>query len=513
MHSTIYNAIYDFGIMPYALGDVLTWNVQTAIQCELANLEKVNINIILDSENCASIYQKEMIRPDNFELHFNELFSSFGTHPNLGNIFIYRSRKEFLESYMVTENSNQLNLEAYNDYLDAINNPNNLDLLVSYFTKYIYYHERINKFAYSAGRIPLLKSSLGCEPDISGLLNKRLAGKHIVIIHPRLRKLDIGYAGNHTHSRDSDFLEWYNFLKHIYIDYPDIQFVLVGRLQEKPIEFLRLPNVISLRSYGFGLGHELTLMLRANLFIGTSSGFAAMANFTKVPYFITKMNTDSCKAYQIPFGCDRLPFSTDHQLLIYESESSELLSKLLIQGLKGAIPPVSGSNPILNPLINEKIWEEERQYWLIPGATTSRFQIDDTYVDKETAFLISPQIKKANDLYLQGKNLSSHQILESLRHNFPRMTEKNLDYKDLEKKLYNSNSNFSFYKFTLFTYYRILNKYGQVFFDVYILLKKELKLLLWYSKNINYIYINRKKIPNKISFLIVSFYKLFRKLL
>ena len=60
-----------------------------------------------------------------------------------------------------------------------------------------------------------------------------------------------------------------------------MQFVVVGRLQEKPLELLRLPNVISLRTLGLGLGHELTLMLRCDLFIGTSSGFAAMANFSR----------------------------------------------------------------------------------------------------------------------------------------------------------------------------------------------------------------------------------------
>ena len=34
MTGRIYCAVYDFGLFPYALGDVLTWNVQTAIRCE-----------------------------------------------------------------------------------------------------------------------------------------------------------------------------------------------------------------------------------------------------------------------------------------------------------------------------------------------------------------------------------------------------------------------------------------------------------------------------------------------
>ena len=88
----------------------------------------------------------------------------------------------------------------------------------------------------------------------------------------------------------------------------------MGRvLQEKPLEMLRLPNVTSLRVYGMGLGHELTLMLRSNLFIGSSSGFAAYANFTAIPYFITRMNPGSCQAYAIPDGSNYLPFAKKNQ--------------------------------------------------------------------------------------------------------------------------------------------------------------------------------------------------------
>lgn len=506
MNSKIYNAVYDFELMPYALGDVLTWNVQTAIQCETAGLDKVNINILIDGNFPASIYQKEMITSDNYGIYFNELFGSFGTHPYLGNIFIFRNREDLLNSLYITSKLNNLNLEAYDDYIFAINNRSELNVLVSYFTKYIYYHDRINDFSNSKGRIPLLKPSLGCEPDISGLINKRLAGKKIVVIHPRLRKLDIGYAGSHTYSRDSDFVEWYEFLQHTHISNPEIQFVLIGRLQEKPIEFLRLPNVMSLRSFGFGLGHELTLMLRANLFIGTSSGFAAMVNFSEIPYFITKMNKDSCIAYGIPEGHDRLPFAKEGQFLIYDPETSFLLEELLIRGLGGSTPPAPGPEAFLNPQINTKTWEVERQYWLYPGSTTARFHIDDTYADKETAFLIIPKLEEAKTLWRQGNKFQAWKILDMLKLNFPRMILKNQEYEDLILKLENNYNKWGIFSKVILYYDRYIDFLLSQFMKFFLSFLALIKYFWWLLINPKYIWTNRNRIPRKIRLLFKRFF-------
>ena len=44
-------AIYDFSVYPYALGDVLTWNVQTAIHAKKAGCSSVDILILIDQED------------------------------------------------------------------------------------------------------------------------------------------------------------------------------------------------------------------------------------------------------------------------------------------------------------------------------------------------------------------------------------------------------------------------------------------------------------------------------
>jgi hypothetical protein len=416
-----YCAVYDFELLPYALGDVLTWNIQTAIRCEDLGREKVDVFICMDERYPSSIYQRGLVTAGNCGLFFNELFGAFGTHPRLGSLLLYRRREEMLERLNEVSKGDVANAAALADYERALAGRDDSAVLNEYFTKYIYFHEQINGFAEKHGRIPLLRPSLGCEADVAGLVTKRLADKRIVPIHIRLRRLDTGYGGEHTYFRDSDFLEWYEFLREAGKKYPDVQFVVLGRLQEKPLELLRMSNVMSLRTLGLGLGHELTLMLRSDLFIGTSSGFAAMANFSEVPYFITKMSQESCNAYRIENGAKRLPFATDRQILVYEPETRALLMRLLKRGLAEAPRRSGGPAPSVNPAIDVSSWEWERTQWLHPGATTGRFFLDETYRDKETAFLLWPRLQEARAAWRNGRKRRAWFILRRIETNFPRM--------------------------------------------------------------------------------------------
>jgi hypothetical protein len=431
-----YSAVYDFGLFPYALGDVLTWNVRTAIRCEELGRERVDTYICLDERYPVGIHQKDLITVDNYELFFSELFGAFGTHPKPGNIYLYRRREEMLERLAEISRSDTAILEDLSDYERALKaREDESAVLFEYFAKYIRSHRQINAFAATHGRIPLLRPSMGCEPDVMGLLTKRFSGKRIVTFHMRLRRLDAGYGASNTYWRDSDFLEWYEFLKEAHKTHPDVQFVTVGRLQEKPLELLRLPNVISLRTLGLGLGHELSFILQSDLFIGTSSGFAAMAYFSKVPYFITKMNHTACEAYQIEQGTERMPFASENQKLVYEPETRELLTRLLEQGLQGVTPRAGPPGPAAPGIIDVRSWEWESSQWLVPGATTSRFFTDDQYSDKETAFLAWPVVRQAKAAWREGLKDLAWMKLSRLEAAFPRLCEKFPEFLRLRAKL------------------------------------------------------------------------------
>lgn len=447
-------AIYDFEFFPYALGDVLTWNIRTAMRCEELG-KRADIYICLDESTPASIYQRGLINPDNYELFFNELYTAFGTNPKLANIFIFRKRDEMIAQLQAITNKDKNNIEFFNDYLNMVNYrksesylnkvlrkikhqvlkipsfekfynhfiPKNIkekisnaisheNALNNYFIKYVYSHEKINQFFEEHHFIPMLNAGLGCEPDVLELLESQFKNKKIVPFHLRLRKLDIGYGGDHTYPRDSDFLEWYDFLREAFEKHPEVQFIALGRLQEKPLEILRLPNVTSLRVFGLGLGHELTLMAKSDLFIGSSSGFAAFANFSTIPYFITRMNPGSCKAYAIPDNTEKLPFAKENQKLIYEEETSLLLMNLLEQGLH-----LNENKSKSNNAIPE--FFDRHQKPVHSSRTTSRFYIHDNYRHGETEYMLSPYIEQIESAIKQSEMTKAKNILSKLEKNFP----------------------------------------------------------------------------------------------
>jgi hypothetical protein len=268
-----------------------------------------------------------------------------------------------------------------------------------YFIKYIYSHEAINAFAARRGRIPLLQPSPGCSADIDELIGRRFTGKKIVSFH-------LGTA-------IAVMFVW------------TVAFVALGRLQEKPLEFLRLPNVTSLRIFGLGLNHELTFMLRSDLFIGTSSGFAAMANFSALPYFITHMNPGSCEAYAIPEGAERLPFAARNQKLVYARETSELLMSLLQSGLQlqsaWSRKLSTNSGAVKSEELDINGWLNSRLQVMNSAATSSRFFVDDNYRDSETAFLLFLSLDRVKEATLAGAREKARETLAKIERNFPEL--------------------------------------------------------------------------------------------
>jgi len=407
--------IYDFGVLPYALGDVLTWNVMTAIRCVELERSKVDVHICLDAAHPSYIDQHELVNADNYELFFTELYSAFCTSPTLGTIYIHRSRDRLLTELQKVDT---VNAGAIQDYLSVLEcdasgkdqvGPGELALR-HYFTKYIQSHSTINKFAAKTGEIPLLKGIAGCDAEINPIGAQLFANKKVVPFHMRLRRLDVSFGGEPSYARDSNFLEWYEFIKSAAHSHPDVQFVALGRLQEKPLEILRLPNVTNLRVLGMGLGHELTLMLRSDLFIGASSGFAAFANFSSIPYFITKMTEGACRAYDIPFGANKLPFAFSCQELIYEPETSDLLLRLLEKGLAA-----SRDKPR-----NEDTGRDGDSKAVADSslAATSRYYIGDLYRIQETGRLLLLDAHEAKEKWLRGELAEVRRTVRNAMNNF-----------------------------------------------------------------------------------------------
>ena len=385
-------AIYDFGMFPYALGDVLTFNVQTAIKCLNYEKKRIKLLICCDRNFCANFDQRGFINSKNYQYFYEQILPAFEAQCIDYEIINFDNRKKLLnhlKSYLNEKNINSENIKDYinnlkyinNDpsiYLARIankfrkkntidnNNPNkknikkilskkyelifnylnkNRNIINNYFISNIYSHQRINNFYLNIiinkfviiGIIVIQNIHSKYLLELSEFLEKNYEEKKVISIHIRQRKNDKSFGDNESIYRDSNSHIWLDFLKRELLESPNNIFILLGRSEEKPPEILKLPNVLNLRDYGMNLGHDLAAIDKSKLFLGSSSGFAAYANFSQIPYIITNMNHNSYKAYEIPYGADSLPFSNPYQKLLFENESEKLFNTHFKLALKNHV--------------------------------------------------------------------------------------------------------------------------------------------------------------------------------
>ena len=138
MNQSKYYAIYDFGIFPYALGDVLTWNVQTAIKAADAGRQSIDVLVVIDPDYPASIFQSDFISKDNCPLMFNELFGAFGTMPGIGNVNIFRNRSELLGYLNIVAADDNIIHQVVEDYKAIVEQSDDVDAVAAYFITQLY---------------------------------------------------------------------------------------------------------------------------------------------------------------------------------------------------------------------------------------------------------------------------------------------------------------------------------------------------------------------------------------
>ena len=85
---------------------------------------------------------------------------------------------------------------------------------------------------------------------------------------------------------------------------------------------MHLENVVIPRNRGLGLADELELLHHADMFMGSSSGFSAVATFSDVPYVIVNVEHDFSRYCEVSIGEPRYPFALDNQTIYWEQETA-----------------------------------------------------------------------------------------------------------------------------------------------------------------------------------------------
>ena len=348
-------AIYDFSIFPYALGDLTTWFIKK--NCEALRLNYNEILFILLSTNRINFYQNKNLLKER-ERILNDL-SVIPKYLQIRNKVIIISSYTMLNQFMSDKTlmSDPLNNKILETFINIEKSSNLVRFLLNPFS----IHFRSISFLYRCiaplsfrkiitpiFKIPLIKyleskqnqsdfmNNVASHRDLNYFfkvnkyfpylkIDKKNNNKKNIAIQFRYRQLDVKTFGHDSIERDASIITWSLIINLFKYFFPNEKIYLLGRPEEKP-PFLRDYKNIYMRNMDQSLIDDLRNMFNSSIFLGSSSGFAAVANFSELPYLITKVNETAKKNYNIPRSKNKLPFATANQVLKENEDPLEIIS-------------------------------------------------------------------------------------------------------------------------------------------------------------------------------------------
>lgn len=311
--------IYDFRILPYALGDIVIYLIQTAClnsyktktkaiywRCDLKKFHPIQPNI--SPKNCL-----QMIGDLNEALNFNPLL-----------LPVKKANHEDDTFGCETEIDRIIN-KFYKNYLSS----GQVEQFHNYFNTEIASHAPINKYFSIHKKIPLLKLPKNIEQATTSKIFLNTKKKKWIVMHLRFRGID-GKWNLADMERNADPSFWFQVISKIAFSLKKkYAILLLGPASGYPESFLKIPGVFSLNNMGGTLKDSIAALLTAEAFLGSSSGFANCATFANIPYLIFDVTENGYKNYQIPINSHKLPFAQKNQYLspVCASEN-EIYSKI-----------------------------------------------------------------------------------------------------------------------------------------------------------------------------------------
>jgi hypothetical protein len=303
--------VFDFSYQHYALGDLLTSQVNLAIMAIEQGLAQVDI-IVMVNPDLPSARMQPFITRANYVAHLDNIMPVFACNPLLRSLRLVRDVQTF--NFLI----------AAHDRSGAPMWPD-LTTHLKMRQDFPIDHRRINAFHARHGHIPLLAAPRGYEGWARRFHETELGGRPLVIINPRQSSLTENPA---VTTRDAPLQVWHAFIDAVGEKRPDVMFVMVGGFQEWEHRLLRRRNVFIPRSCGLRLAHELALFKIADLFMGTSSGFATFATFCGVAYVIVNVAHNFAPHAEIRPHDRSYPFAAANQVLTWRTETTEELLSL-----------------------------------------------------------------------------------------------------------------------------------------------------------------------------------------
>jgi hypothetical protein len=384
--------IYDFGVLPYALGDVLTWCMKLRIRGQLDGCRANRVVICASPDHPAGIHQAGYIKPENYHSYLTDILPAFLCGGDQIDLQISTDRAACWQQLASLERGSSHAALAYQDYRTTWKHRTTLGRCNEFFQRQISGHEDLNAYFASAGTLPWLAMPIGIRNTVRELRKELNRDGMFVALNFRSRAHD-NTADQAESERDADTNLWLNLVREAGRVIPHVTFVLLGKITEKPDALFRESNVFVPRVFGASLADELAWVNEADCFLGSSSGFAAMANFGTKPYLITKVGKSARRNYCIGPNDDRLPFAQENQLLVDgECDVARLLAFLEQVGANRKVQTQAAPFVALQELFQET----RRETQAGRGATMAE-------AEQEFAALVKGGCLQAAQSLLDGK--------------------------------------------------------------------------------------------------------------
>ncbi len=295
-------AIWDFKVLPWSIGDPITFvETLSCLKLEI-DAEKIDICLVYDENEPAGNRKHKMpnVNSENGKNHIINFFLPiFKLSPYLGNLFIFSSRKEFenyikqnISRYEIYPSISEYLSESFNYYPTA-----NMDLILNFYEKNNY----IPKLEFSKDEI-----AWGYNFYKTNLPLNKLP----VILSLKLT--------NHSIERTANQEVWGEFIKKSKNLFPDICFVIVGLREEIVEEYKSYNNVIFAKDYGTTILEDLILINNSVLMMGTVCGIQTAAMFTELPYLLFQWNDAGYNEFHLEIG-DKIQFANNNQKTFHTS--------------------------------------------------------------------------------------------------------------------------------------------------------------------------------------------------
>ena len=326
--------IYDFRILPFALGDVIISMIHGAIDFK-GKTSKFPFYYYRNDVKKAHPIQR-FINKQNAKKHLGDLNEALLFNPLQLPIKEIRKKPDNAGC----ETSQEL---IISDFYQKYKNTNQVKEYHNYFNSNIASHKCLNQWSQEKNQIPQLHAPKDLIIKTKKLIKKYTGKNKWICVHLRFRGIEKD-ADFSDIKRNADPGFWYGMLFNIAQYYKnDHAVLLLGPKGSYPATFYEIPNLYAISSLGGTLKNSITAILSASAFIGSSSGFANCATFSNTPYLIFDVSESGYENYCIEYDSPRLPFAKKQQHLSSQSDSP----KIVLEKIRDLLPR---SNEISQPI-------------------------------------------------------------------------------------------------------------------------------------------------------------------